>query len=155
APDLGAVFIGLEYGLWRKQGGVAALDATSGKELWHQGHAGTTHGSPLYIEKESLVVIGSNDGFLYAYDAKSGVPRWKFLSNGEIKTRPAYDAKNRAVIFGAQSGTLYALSAADGTPIHARDIGVAMYSIPLVEGGIVYAATVDKHFLAIESKTWK
>ena len=155
APELGLIYIGLEFGLLKKQGGIAALDIMSGKEMWRAGHLGTTHGSPLYIKAENLVVIGSNDGILYAYDAKTGGLRWQFASDGEIKTRPAYDKMHREIVFGAMSGRLYALFAADGSPRHAQEIGVAMYSIPLVHDNAIYVASLDKRVIALDSATWK
>lgn len=155
APDLGLLFIGLEFGLWRKQGGIAALDLKTGALKWTAYHVGLTHGSPLYIRIESLVVIGSNDGVLYAYDAKTGNLRWKFQSRGEIKARTAYDPRRRAVVFGSMNGTLYALSAIDGTPFFAREVGAGIYSSPLVHEDTVFIASLDKCLYAIDCTNWK
>ncbi len=155
APNLGLLFIGLEFGLWRKRGGIAALDLKTGAMKWSANHADLTHGSPLYIQEESLVVIGSNDGLMYAYDAENGTLRWSFRARGDIKTRAAYDAKRRAVIFGSMDGNLYALSAQDGAPLHARETGAGIYSIPLVHNDTVYVASLDKCFYAIDCTNWK
>lgn len=155
APDIGLVFIGLEFGLWRKRGGIAALELSTGKARWTAYHTELTHGSPLYIREESLVVIGSNDGVLYAYDAKTGSLRWRYSSRGDIKTRSAYDAKRRAVIFGSMDGTLYALSAQDGSPLYARETGASIYSTPLVHGDTVYVASLDKCIYALDCASWK
>jgi orotate phosphoribosyltransferase len=91
AEDLGLLFIGLEFGLWKKRGGIAALDLRTGKEMWRDRTPSLTHGTPLYIREECLVVLGSNDGVVYAYDAKTGERRWVYQTNGDIKTAPAYD----------------------------------------------------------------
>ncbi len=155
ASDLGLLFIGLEFGLWRKRGGIAALDLKTGVPRWTAYHTDLTHGSPLYIPEESFVVIGSNDGALYAYDAKTGSLRWKYPSRGDIKTRPAYDTKRRIVIFGSMDGTLYVLSARDGSPLYARETGAGIYSTPLVHGDTVYVASLDKCIYAINSVNWK
>lgn len=154
AADLGIVFVGLEFGLWKKRGGIAAFDLKTGAMRWVAYHKELTHGSPLYIEKESMVVIGSNDGVLYAYDAKSGIARWKFQTEGDIKTRPVYDTERRAIIFGSMDGRLYVLSALDGTPLFAREVG-PIYSIPLVYQDTVYMASLDKCIYAIDCTTWK
>ncbi len=155
APDLGLIYIGLEYGLWRKHGGIAALDLRSGHLTWHASHPSLTHGSPLYIKEEGLVVIGSNDGVLYAYDAKSGELQWKFASRGDIKTRAAYDAKRRAVVFASMDGRLYALGAQGGMPLHARETGSGIYSIPLVHNDTLFIASLDKCLYAIDCTNWK
>jgi outer membrane protein assembly factor BamB/adenine/guanine phosphoribosyltransferase-like PRPP-binding protein len=155
APDLGLVYIGLEYGLWHKHGGIAALDARSGEEKWHQDHAGLTHGSPLYIREESLVVIGSNDGFLYAYDAQRGTERWRLRSDGAIKARPAYDPKHRLVVFGTMNGTLYGVSVHDAAIRHVFDMRVGIYSTPLVHENTIYAASIGKQLVALDAHSWR
>jgi orotate phosphoribosyltransferase len=154
APDHGLVYVGLEFGLWKKRGGIVALDMKTGAELWRGTHTGTTHGSPLYIKEENLVVVGSNDHVLYAYDAKTGALRWHFASRGEIKTTPAYDPRHREIIFGAMDGTLYGVSALDGTPLHSYEAGVAIYSIPLMHENTIYVSTLDKRVIALDSASW-
>jgi outer membrane protein assembly factor BamB len=155
APDLGLVYIGLEFGFWKKRGGIVALDVEDGSEKWRAEHTGLTHGSPLYIPEESMVVIGSNDGLLYAYNAATGRLLWKFPTRGDIKTRPAYYKKQRAVLLGSMDGVIYALSAIDGSPLYARETGAGIYSIPLVYGDTVYVASLDKCLYAIDCTTWK
>lgn len=159
APDLGLIFIGLEFGLWKRRGGIVALDLKTGAPKWTAYHESLTHGSPLYIPEESLVVVGSNNGVLYAYDAKSGDIRWTFQSRGDVKTRAAYDAKRRAVIFGSMDGVLYALAAHDGTPLYVCEAGAGIYSIPLVHNDTVYVASLDKCLYALDgtdgNKRWE
>lgn len=155
APELGIVYIGLEFGLWQKNGGIIALDIATGKERWFASHAGTTHGSPLYIPEEGVVVIGSNDGILYCYDAMTGTLRWRHATGGAIKARASYDSAHRAVIFGNMNGILYAISAKDATVLTAIDLGIEFYSIPLVHGDTVFTAGLDKYVTAYDSTTWK
>lgn len=152
APSLNLVFIGLEFGLFHKRGGIAALDCESGAVRWRAAHTAFTHGSPLYIEEESLVVIGSNDGVLYAYDAATGDLRWTFGTRSDIKTRASYDPKRRSVVFGSLDGTVYALAARDGTPLFAREAG-PLYSIPLIVEDTVYICSLDKCVYALDAST--
>ncbi len=151
----GIIFIGLEYGLFRKRGGIVALDSTSGKEIWRAIHPSLTHGSPLFISTESLVVIGSNDGMLYAYDAESGAERWRSRTDGDIKMAPAYDRKRRLVFFASLDGKLYAAGVDDGIPVYARKMEAGMYSGPVVDSDTVYVASLDKHIYAIDLDSWK
>jgi outer membrane protein assembly factor BamB/orotate phosphoribosyltransferase len=155
APDLGLVFIGLEFGLFKKRGGIVALDMQTGTRKWTTYHSELTHGSPLYIKEESLVIIGSNDGVLYAYDAQGGVLRWRYQTRGEIKTSATYDPARQLVLVGSMDGTLYALSARDGVPVRARQTGAGIYSTPLIHAGTVYVASLDKNIYAINLETWK
>jgi len=155
APDLGLLYIGLEFGLFRKQGGIIALDMKTGKKRWQHRTSAMTHGSPLYIKEENLVAIGSNDGISYGYDAKTGDLRWRFPTQGDIKVAPAYDPKRRIVFFSSIDGKLYALSARTGEPLYAFETGAAIYSIPLAHEDTVYVASLDKSLYAVDIENGK
>lgn len=149
APDLDLLFIGLEFGLFRKRGGIAALDMKTGKRVWQDRTSALTHGSPLYIREENLVVIGSNDGIAYAYDAKTGEKRWQYATGGDIKTRPAYDANRRLVLVPSMDSKLYALDGKNGAVRWACQTGAGIYSNPLVRDHDVLVASLDKSLYAI------
>lgn len=151
APDKGLLYIGLEFGLWRKRGGIAAIDLGTGNTRWTAYHSGLTHGSPLYVHEHSLVVIGSNDGGVYAYDALEGYLKWSYRTHGDIKTRPAYDSRNDRVIVASMDGNLYALDAVSGTPAYAKETGKGIYSIPLVHDDTIYVGSLDKCVYAYDS----
>ncbi len=155
APDLGLIYIGLEFGLFGKRGGIVALDMHTGARRWQEKSPALTHGSPLYIREEGIVVIGSNDGICYAYDAKTGQLLWRYATRGDIKVAPAYDPKRRIIFFASMDGKLYALSAQTGEPLYAYETGAAIYSIPLVHEGTVYVASLDKSLYAIDIETSK
>ena len=155
AENLGLVFIGLEFGLWKKRGGIAALEINTGKLAWADQTVNFTHGSPLYIQAEQLVVIGSNDGVIYSYDAKTGERRWQYATEGDIKSRATYDAKSGLVLCGSMDGKLYMLAARDGTPIFAKETGAGIYSTPLVHERFCYIASLDKSIYAIDIDTFK
>ena len=150
APDLGLIFIGLEFGLWRKRGGIAALDLQSGKKKWSAQHPSLTHCSPLYIKEEGMVVIGSNDGVAYAYDAQTGEEKWQYGSGADIKSQLAYDPERRLILVPSMDSRLCALSAKNGRPEWAFQSGGSIYSIPLVHGDTVYVASLDKSLYAID-----
>ncbi|MFZ2984080.1 MAG: PQQ-binding-like beta-propeller repeat protein, partial [Minisyncoccia bacterium] len=54
APELGLLFIGLEFGLFNKRGGIVALSLATGKRVWEDRTPALTHGSPLYIPEEEM-----------------------------------------------------------------------------------------------------
>jgi outer membrane protein assembly factor BamB/adenine/guanine phosphoribosyltransferase-like PRPP-binding protein len=155
APDLGLLYIGLEFGLFGKRGGIVALDMQTGKKRWQDTMPSLTHGSPLYIKEDGMVVIGSNEGICYAYNAKTGDLMWRYQTGGDIKTAPAYDKKRRMVFVASMDGKLYALSAGTGEPVYAYEADGAIYSIPLVLEDTVYVASLDKSLYAIDIDTWK
>lgn len=154
APKLGLVYIGLEFGLFKKRGGIAAIDIRTGKTMWRDTTPSLTHGSPLYIAPENMVVIGSNDGIVYAYDAQKGTKQWQYQTSGDIKTTPAYDAATRGIIINSMDGRVYALSIR-GALLWAFEAGGPLYSIPLIHDKFVYAASLDKHVYALDIETGK
>ena len=159
APSLGSVFIGLEFGLFRKRGGIAALDIQTGDEKWRDVHIEMTHASPLFIQNENLVLIGSNDGTIHAYDAASGAKRWHYRTGADVKMRAAYDPVRQLALVPSMDSKLYALSTRDGAPQWAFLTGAGVYSNPLVAGDVVYVASLDKTLYAINLDTgrelWK
>ncbi len=154
AGKFGVICIGLEFGLFRKRGGIAAIDIATGVERWNAPHAALTHGSPLYIESEDIVVIGDNDGVVYAYRASDGELLWRTPCDSDIKTTPAYDAKRKQILCGTIKGTLYALSVHNGSPMRAFSTA-GFYSIPLVIDDVAYVASLDKHLYALDLVSWK
>ncbi len=159
APDLGLLFIGLEFGIFRKRGGIAALDLKTGVRRWTDRTPALTHGSPLYIREENMVVIGSNDGVVYAYEAASGRRLWTFQTSGDVKTRPAYDAPRRQIIVPSMDTRVYALAAHSGAVQWALETGGPIYSNPLVVGDVAYITSLDKSLYAIDcasgNKLWE
>ncbi|OGG63385.1 hypothetical protein A3C21_02910 [Candidatus Kaiserbacteria bacterium RIFCSPHIGHO2_02_FULL_59_21] len=169
APELGLLFIGLEYGLWRKRGGIAALDMKTGKTVWAYRDMPTyTHSSPLYIEKHWQVVIGSNDGAAYLFDANNGTLLWKFetrlptekeLDSGfsahDIKESFAYDAKRDLVVFANAKGFVFFVDRTSGKErgMFAAEFG--FYSTPLVYENSVFVSSLDKHLYCIDLDTFQ
>lgn len=153
APDLGLCYVGLEFGLIGKQGGIVALSLDSGKQVWSDRTPEFTHGSPLYIQSESLVTIGSNDNTLYAYDAATGSRRWTYRTQGEIKGSCAFDAKRKLIVFGSWDGKVYALHVSDGSLAFSYETGAAIFSTPLISDGTAYIGSLDKSVYAIDLET--
>lgn len=151
ASDLGLLFIGLEFGLFRKRGGIAALSLKTGELLWRNITPALTHGSPLYIKEKGMVVIGSNDGIVYAYDARSGRLLWHAQTPGDIKMRPAYDPHTDTIVVAPYNGGLYAYASSGAVRWHAP-LG-PLYATPLIHEGVVYIGSLDKYVYAIECAT--
>ncbi len=149
APKLDLMYIGLEFGLFRKRGGIVALRLSTGERVWGHKMPEYTHGSPFYIEQKNMTVIGSNDGILYAYDAKTGEERWKFQTGGAIKASATYDARRSLIIFGSWDGSIYALEADSGALRFSFKTEMPVFSTPLVVGNLVYAASLDKNLYAL------
>jgi len=57
---------------------VYAIDASSGKELWHYTVGGRVDSPPTLFE--GLVLFGSADGYVYCLNAADGQLAWRFLA---------------------------------------------------------------------------
>lgn len=165
AHDLGMVFIGLEFGLFRKHGGVIALDAATGKKIWcNSSHPAYTHSTPLYVKEHGQVVIGSNDGTVRLYDAKTGNIVWKFTTfggtsfdytlnegfgDGEIKESFAYNSERDYLVFGSTDGFLYILERSTGHLVHHHKCFFGIWATPHISGNKVYFTSTDKFLRCI------
>lgn len=169
APDLEMVFVGLEFGLFRKRGGVIALDAKTGKTIWvDTKHPSYTHGSPLYIPETKQVAIGSNDGVMRLYEAKTGTLIWAFTTDGgalrdpekdqgfgqgDIKEQPVYCRAHDYLIFGSIDNHLYILNRKDGRLIKKYACEFGIYSSPYVYKNKVYFTSLDKTLTCLDLTT--
>lgn len=155
APDINTLFIGLEFGLINKKGGIVALDMKTGEKKWEHITLEYTHCSPLYIPSKKIVVIGSNDSFVYAYNAKNGKLLWKLQTEGEIKASFVFDEKRNAVIFGSLDGRLYIVNVKTGEIIHTHQTEFGIYSTPTIYKDAVYFTSLDKRVYSLDLKTNK
>lgn len=153
APDIETVFIGLEFGLFSKRGGLAALNMHTGEELWAvRSISDYTHATPLYIQEARIVVVGNNNGLLLAFDARTGAYRWTFTTKGSIKQAPVYDPATGLIFVGSFDANLYAIHADDGSEAWRYATREAIFSTPLVVNSRVYVASLDKNLYCLDTK---
>jgi outer membrane protein assembly factor BamB len=155
AEDLGLVYVGLEFGLWKKQGGITALDLRSGTKKWWYGMESYVHSSPVYNKRKNIVAIGSNGSGIFLFDANSGKLLWKFTHEAHVKGGLAFDEHGSHLIFGSFDGSIYILRADTGEIAHRIATGTSIYSTPLVRNGIAYMGLLDKRIVAIDILTGK
>lgn len=164
AAELGLVFIGQEFGLVAKRGGIVALNAATGKHVWQHDHPAMTHSTPLYLENHRQVVIGSNDGKARLYQAETGEMVWESTTfggasydpfadggfgAGDIKETFAYDQKRDLLIFGSIDGFLYILERVTGNIVYHYRCEFAIRSTPLIYKDRVYFTSLDKKLRCI------
>ena len=169
AEELGLVFVGLEFGLFKKHGGIAALGTETGVKVWQYDDMPCfTHSTPLYIPKYQQVVIGSNDGAAYLFAAKTGELVWKYetapadaefrsldtgFSGFDIKGSFAYDEKRDQLIFGNATGELAVLKRATGEKAFAFKAEAGIHSTPLVYQDRVIFSSLDKNVYCLDLDT--
>lgn len=152
----GIVYVGLEFGLFKKNGGMVAIDIRTGKVKWkNYSMSGLTHASPAYDKKTDIVVCGCNDNCLYAFSAKTGDIVWKFETGGEIKYGAIFDDKRGLVIFGSMDGFVYALSAKNGALYHKFEARFGFYSNPVLKDDIIIIGSLDKIIYCFNLATLK
>ena len=155
APDLDLLFIGLEFGLFRKKGGIAAFDLETGKKIWDFRMAEYVHCSPAYCPEKKVVAIGGNDHCAYMFKAKNGKLLWKYKTGGEIKASFAFDAERNLVLFGSFDNSLYALDIDTGELKGKFETKDYIYSTPLVREKDVFFASTDKNLYCANLDTGK
>lgn len=166
APDLGLIFVGVEFGLWRKRGGIVALDARTGRKVWEYKMPCFTHSSPLYIDSQRQVVIGSNDGAVYLFDAKKGALLWKFqsaepseaeldvgYSEYDIKGSFAYDAKRDRIICTNMHGDVLFIDRKNAKELGRFKADFGFYSTPVIYKDTVLVSSLDKYLYCIDLDT--
>ena len=169
AYELGIVFIGLEFGLIKKHGGIIALDADTGKPIWmDRNHTGLTHCSPYYIKDHQEVIIGSNDGMARLYDARTGKQKWSFTTfggaeensvevtgfgAGDIKENFAFSQKHDYLIFGSIDSFLYIIDRNTGHLVKHFKCIHGIYSTPYIYKDRVYFTSTDKHVRCVDLNT--
>lgn len=148
------VFVGLEFGLFKKKGGVAAIDIKTGKAVWkNYTMTGLTHASPAY--HDGLVVCGCNDNVMYAFNSKTGAIVWKFETRGEVKYSAVFDDKRGYVIFGSMDGCLYVLNYKNGMLYHKFEALFGFYSTPVLAGNLIIIGSLDKYIYCFNVITKK
>lgn len=159
APDIGLVFVGLEFGLWKKRGGIVALDAETGKKKWEYTMVEHVHSTPAYSSKYKIVVIGGNDDTVRAFNAEKGKLLWEFRTGGNVKESFSFDELRGLVAFGSFDSNVYVLKVKTGELVHKIKTNESIYSTPLIYEGHLYVASLDKILYFVDLDTgaviWK
>jgi outer membrane protein assembly factor BamB len=122
-----AVFFG--HWVWDKSlaghlqaGGLSAVDAESGRELWSTPLGDNQLSSPVYAvlpDGGRRIFVASENGNLYALDADRGGVLWSFTERNAIKASPAYfvDGQGPRVVIGSKAGRVRCLDARSGAEL--------------------------------------
>lgn len=163
APELGLLFIGLEFAVEGKRGSIAALRMEDGEKVWEHMTRRYTHASPAYWPERQLAACGSNDNELFLFDAATGTMRWRFETRGgegekgSIRHAPAFDTERAQVITGCADGRIYIVDVETGNEVWSVPTDNTIYTVPLVVGDKAYAGSTDKYLyvLDLERRTVK
>lgn len=134
-------------------GSVNALQATSGKQLWHY-HPAFPAGRPLNVVQDTVYFTAQNKqkSFIYALDASNGKLRWRWqLPDVRFSLM---NVTADALYFMGPDGTIYSLRAQDGSQQwHYKS---SPHTWLAVSDGIVYLTNLDRTTLsALQTSTGK
>lgn len=156
APELGLLFIGLEFAVERKRGSIAALRLETGEKVWEHMTKRYTHASPAYWPERRLVACGSNDNEMFLFDASSGDLRWRFQTVseggeiGSIRHAPAFDAKRGHLVTGCANGRIYIIDVETGKEVWSVKTDNTIYTVPLVVDDKAYIGSTDKYMYVLD-----
>lgn len=156
APDLGLLFIGLEFSVEGKRGGIAALRMSDGSVEWDHRNKRYTHASPRYCPELQVVGCGSNDNEMFLFNARDGRMLWRFETSpqhgqkGSIRHAPAFDLKRNSVITGCADGCVYVIDITTGQNVWSVKTDNTIYTVPLVVGDFCYIGSTDKYFYILD-----
>jgi outer membrane protein assembly factor BamB/orotate phosphoribosyltransferase len=156
APELGLLFIGLEFAVEGKRGSIAALRMENGEKVWEHMTKRYTHASPGYWPERRLVACGSNDNEMFLFDAPTGVMRWRFETRGvgsekgSIRHAPAFDKKRSHLVTGCADGWIYIIDVETGKEVWSARTDNTIYTVPLVLDDKAYIGSTDKYLYVLD-----
>ncbi len=154
-PELGLIYIGLEYQRPRMMGSNAALRMEDGARIWETGQKKYQHGSASYYAPKQLVIFGNADHNITAYDAKTGKPVWVHETERSLKYPVAIDEERKLVVGTSFDGNIYGVHAETGERIGAVQTGDICYTTPLITHGRIFAGSGDRQFYIINAETFE
>lgn len=148
-----SVLIGLEFGLWKKQGGLAALDLQTGKKKWWLPIETMVHSSPAVSAQHRIAVAGSSSGLITAIHAKTGTIAWTYQTGGAVRAGFAVHEKLGLVCAGSSDRHVYIFDVKTGAVVHKIETLEPIYSTPLIHEDRLYFGLLDKRVMCIDLKT--
>ncbi len=154
-PELGLLFIGLEYQRPRMMGSNAAMRLEDGARIWETGQKKYQHGSAAYYAPQELVIFGNADHNITAYEAKTGKPVWVHETERSLKYPCAVDEDLKLVVGTSFDGNIYGVHAETGMRIGAVQTEDICYTTPLITHGKIFAGSGDRRLYIIDANTFE
>ncbi len=130
---------------------ILALDAATGKKLWHYYDSDSWPYWPYYstVSHGMLYVAASDD--VYALDAVSGELRWRYEADAPLAPSPQVSAD--LVIVATRTGRVYGLDAVSGEFRWDFEAGGRADSSPLISDGVAYLGVHNGQVYALDALT--
>lgn len=139
--------VGKDYIIAASTDGSLVRMTLGGKVTWRVAPGGAIYSSPVCLEKEDLVIVGTGDRYLIGYSLSKGMLMWRYGAGSEIRSAPV--ASGGRIVAGTEDGILIALDN-NGQLLWKKDLGGAIRSKPLILGEMI-AVTAYNSKLSILS----
>jgi outer membrane protein assembly factor BamB len=131
-------------------GHARALNADTGREIWHRRIASLNASTPTY-SKGRLYIVNLEPGHVLSLNAKNGRMIWEKDLPCRSESSPVV-IRNR-VYFGCENGVLYALNARNGKDIWETSVAGAIKGAPAYENGTLYVGDYGGVVTAVRAKS--
>jgi len=153
SPRHNLIFIGTEYALPGRKGGILAVNASTGQRVWEHATKNYVHCTPCLDTEEAWLACGDNDGNLLCLDAMSGSLRWQYRAGGAIKAAPVYDAARRQILAAGFDGAVHIVCAATGELNWKFSTNGLLYTTPLISADKLLVGSTDKNLYVVDLNT--
>jgi outer membrane protein assembly factor BamB len=127
-----------------------ALDADTGKVLWHRRIGRLNASSPTYY-KDRLYIVNLVPGHVVKLDASTGKVIWKHSLPNRAESSPL--VRDGTLYFGCENDQLFAMSTRNGHERWATTLGGPVKSAPAYYGGTLYVGDYGGYMNAVNAKT--
>lgn len=133
-------------------GGLYAVDASTGKQVWVMKTGGAVNSSPALSLDGSSVYVGSEDGSLYALASSTGALLWTFKTGAAVEGSPVV-AGDGSLFISSTDHYLYALTSS-GSLRWRFATQYQIWGTPAVGAdGTVYVGSLDGVLYALNGST--
>ncbi len=139
----GRVYFGLA------NGGVYAVDAATGKDLWHFKAERDIWAAP--VATDDMLYVGSLDHFIYALDRTTGQEVWK--QDMEASVAGTFTLADDRLYVGTFANRLHALNAANGDEGWVFQTTNWVWDGPALQDGILYLTDVGGTVYAVSAES--
>ncbi len=126
--------VGKDYIVAATTDGSLVRMTIDGRIVWRVAPGGSIHSSPLCLEKEDLVVVGTGDRYLIGYSLSRGMLMWRYGAGSEVRSAPV--TSGGRIVAGTEDGILIAMDN-NGQLLWKKDLGGAIRSKPLILGEMI------------------
>ena len=150
----GYIYIWLEHASSTHKWSLIAVDKDSWEKRWSYVFLDFVHCSPIYSEKNDIVVCGDNSGRLVWIDGKSWTVKWVQEFGCPIKWWFGFSQDQKNVYFWDFEGNMNSINIYTGEIQFRFLTGNAIYTVPFVSEYGIFFGSLDKKFYHIDD-SWK